>query len=99
MGGGEAIQTTIFDITSRKKAEEEREKLIKELQEALANVKTLSGLLPICSYCKKIRDDTGYYHQLESYIHKRSDAEFSHGICPDCAEEHFPEYDLYEDSD
>ena len=92
-------QGIIRDVTELKRAQEEREKLIKELQEALANVKTLSGLLPICSYCKKIRDDRGYYHQLESYIHKRSDAEFSHGICPDCAEEHFPDFNLYEDSE
>lgn len=83
----------MVDITERKKTEAEREQLIKELQEALAAVKTLRGLLPICSYCKKIRDDKGYYHQIESYIHEHSEAEFSHGICPECAKEHFP--DMY----
>ncbi|MEE8542098.1 MAG: hypothetical protein V3S66_10605, partial [Desulfobacterales bacterium] len=89
----------MVDITERKKAEAEREQLIKELQEALAAVKTLRGLLPICSYCKKIKDDRGYYHQIESYIQKHSDAEFSHGICKECAEKHFPDFDLYGDSE
>lgn len=63
----------------------------KELTEALANVKTLKGLLPICASCKKIRDDKGYWTQIESYIYKHSDAEFSHGICPDCAQKLYPE--------
>ena len=75
---------SIRDITERKRGEDEREKLIADLQEALANVKTLSGLLPICSYCKKIRNDEGYWQQLEAYIHQRSEAQFSHGVCPDC---------------
>jgi PAS domain S-box-containing protein len=74
------------DITERKQAEEEREKLISKLQEALDNIKTLKGLLPICCNCKKIRDDKGYWNQIEAYIRDRSDADFSHGICPDCAE-------------
>jgi len=63
----------------------------RELTEALANVKTLKGLLPICASCKKIRDDKGYWTQIESYIYKHSDAEFSHGICPDCARKLYPE--------
>ena len=67
-----------------KRAEEEREKLIHELQEALAKVRTLSGMLPICASCKKIRDDKGYWNQIESYIRDHSEAEFSHSICPDC---------------
>lgn len=86
---------TIRDISDRKWAEQEREKLILDLQKALIDVKQLSGLLPICSYCKKIRDDKGYWKQIESYIHQHSQAEFSHGICPDCAKEHYPEFDLY----
>jgi hypothetical protein len=57
-----------------------------ELQKALSEIKTLSGLLPICSSCKKIRDDKGYWNQIELYIRDRSEAEFSHGICPPCAE-------------
>jgi DNA-binding response OmpR family regulator len=65
-------------------AERERDRLITELQAALAKIKTLSGFLPICSYCKKIRDDRGYWNQIEAYIRDHSEAEFSHGICPDC---------------
>lgn len=72
------------DITWRKQAEREREELIVELQEAIANVKTLSGLIPICAGCKKIRDDKGYWSQLETYISEHADVLFSHGYCPDC---------------
>jgi CheY-like chemotaxis protein len=61
-----------------------------ELEAALAKVKTLSGLLPICAGCKKIRDDRGYWNQLESYIQQHSDARLTHGLCPDCAEHYFP---------
>ena len=68
----------------------EKEKLIGELQEALAKVKTLSGLLPICSSCKKIRDDKGYWNQIETYIRERSEADFTHGICPKCAKMLYP---------
>jgi AmiR/NasT family two-component response regulator len=63
-----------------------------ELQEALAKVKTLSGLLPICASCKKIRDDQGYWHQIEVYIRDHSEANFSHGICPDCKKKLYPGY-------
>lgn len=80
------------DITERKLAEEEREKLIVDLKRALSKVKTLSGLLPICAACKKIRDDKGYWKQIESYIHEHSEAEFSHGICPECAVKLYPTY-------
>jgi hypothetical protein len=72
------------NITARKRMETEREKLIGELQEALGNIKTLHGLLPICAWCKKIRDDSGYWKQLESYVESHSQAVFSHGVCPDC---------------
>jgi PAS domain S-box-containing protein len=81
-----------IDISERKRAAEDRERLIVDLQSALAEVKTLSGLLPICSSCKKIRDDTGYWNNLETYISKHSGAEFSHGICPECAQKIYPEY-------
>ena len=80
------------DITERKLAQEEREKLISKLQEALDNIKTLKGLLPICANCKKIRDDKGYWNQIEAYIRDRSDAEFSHGICPDCAKKVYSDF-------
>jgi len=80
------------DITRIKHMENEREKLIGDLKNALEEVKTLSGMLPICSSCKKIRDDKGYWKQIESYISDHSEAKFSHGICPDCAEKLYPGY-------
>lgn len=83
------------DITDLKKAEAEKEQLIAELREALATVKTLSGLLPICSVCKKIRDEEGGWNRLESYIHKHSGAKFSHGMCPDCADHLYGDEDWY----
>ena len=83
------------DISERVQAEKAREELITELQEALAQVKTLSGLLPICASCKKIRNDQGYWQQVEDYIREHSEAEFSHGLCPDCARKLYPE--LYND--
>jgi CheY-like chemotaxis protein len=82
-----------YEISERKRTEAEKEHLIAELTEALKNVKTLSGLLPICASCKKIRDDKGYWEQIESYIHKRSDAKFSHSLCPDCLTELYPDLD------
>lgn len=74
----------MFDIDERKKTELERERLIAELNGALGKIKTLRGLLPICAWCKKIRDDRGYWSQVEEYIQGHSDAEFTHGMCPDC---------------
>lgn len=65
-----------------------------ELSSALADVKTLSGFLPICASCKKIRDDKGYWNQVEGYIQKHSDAKFSHGVCPECAKKLYPELDF-----
>jgi len=66
-------------------------KTVVKLEKALAEVKTLRGILPICSFCKKIRDDEGYWNQVEVYVRERSDADFSHSICPDCLKEHYPE--------
>ena len=85
-----------LQIEERKKAQEEKEKLIVELKNALKKVKTLGGLLPICASCKKIRDDKGYWNQLEDYIHKHSEAEFSHSVCPDCAKKLYPDLDIYD---
>lgn len=87
------------DITPRVALEDEREKLITELQDAVANVKTLKGLLPICSSCKKVRDDRGYWQQIEAYVSEHSGAEFSHGICPDCAQKLYPGYTSKKRSD
>ena len=76
-----------------KQADKEKSVVIAELQKALKKVKTLSGFLPICASCKKIRDDQGYWNQIEAYISEHSEAEFSHGICPECAEKLYP--DIY----
>ncbi len=91
-GDPEYFISIVEDISKRKKAEEEKEQLLKDLQEALAHVKILSGMLPICSFCKKIRDDKGYWNQLEEYITDHSDVEFSHGLCTECAQKHYGEY-------
>ena len=80
------------DITERKRAAEEREKLVNELQHALAQVKTLSGMIPICASCKKIRDDKGYWNQIETYLREHSDAQFTHGICPECAKKLYGDF-------
>lgn len=88
------IEGVYSDITDRIQAEKEREKLIRELQKALKEVKTLSSLLPICASCKKIRTDEGYWTQIEVYIKDHLDVEFSHGICDDCLKKLYP--DLYE---
>jgi nitrogen fixation/metabolism regulation signal transduction histidine kinase len=82
------------EIEERKKAEEEKEKLITDLQTAFVEVKTLRGILPLCSHCKKIRDDKGYWEKVDVYIYKHSQADISHSICPDCAKEHYPDFDI-----
>jgi PAS domain S-box-containing protein len=76
---------TFADISERRRHESEREKLIADLQKALTEVKTLSGLIPICGWCKKVRSDTGYWQNVEQYIRSQTDATFTHGICPTCA--------------
>lgn len=71
---------------------EEREALLKELQESLQKIKTLRGLVPICSSCKKVRDDKGYWEQIEAYIASHSDAEFTHCLCPECLQKLYPQF-------
>jgi PAS domain S-box-containing protein len=78
------IYSVARDITAQREAEEERERLVRELQTALAEVKTLQAILPLCSYCRKIRDDEDYWHSVESYVTRHTGAQFSHGICPEC---------------
>ncbi|HQH56763.1 MAG TPA: PAS domain-containing protein [Candidatus Marinimicrobia bacterium] len=80
------------EINEIKQAEEQREKIIAELQEALDKIKTLKGLIPICASCKKIRDDQGYWNSVESYIKDHAEVEFTHGICPDCMKKLYPNY-------
>jgi hypothetical protein len=94
----EGIGASIGVALMRKKQEEERDRLIQELTQALSQIKMLSGLLPICASCKKIRDDQGYWNQIEDYIMQHSNADFSHSICPDCAKKLYPEMFLKEPS-
>lgn len=86
-----AWQGIARNITERKRLEAEREQLIADLKAALENVKTLSGLLPICASCKKIRDDKGYWNRIESYLTAHSQVQFTHGMCPECTRKFFPE--------
>ena len=91
--GNERFYTgMIRDISNRKQNEKELNKLISSLKKSLAQVRQLSGMLPICASCKKIRDDKGYWNQIEEYIRHHSEAEFSHGICPECSQKLYPDY-------
>ncbi len=85
------LQGAFQDITLRKQAEAERERLIKELQVALEEVKTLREILPICMYCKQVRDDEGAWGDLEAYVRKHKGTDFSHGMCDPCSEKLYPE--------
>lgn len=80
-----------INITEKKKAQQERDKAIEELKQALGEIKTLRGILPVCSYCKQVRDDKGYWEELDHYVQKHTEASVSHGVCPDCKKKHFPE--------
>jgi PAS domain S-box-containing protein len=80
----------VQDITDRKRVETERETLILQLQSAVEHIKTLKGIVPICASCKKVRDDKGYWEQVEAYLGRHTDVRFSHGICPDCLSKHYP---------
>jgi PAS domain-containing protein len=90
---GKVIQVVHIarDITERKKAEKEKEKLIKELKTALEEIKTIKGIIPICMHCKGIRDDKGAWKKLEEYVTEHSEAQFSHGICEACLNKYYPE--------
>ena len=97
----DACRAVVSDITEHKRVEEalaetskERERLIRELQFALDNIKTLQGLIPICCSCKKIRDDQGFWNQVEGYIMAHSHATFTHGVCPECTKKFYG--DLHE---
>ena len=83
------------EITARRQAEADLKKHVGDLNKALDEIKTLRGIIPICSHCKKIRDDQGYWNQLERYLEKYSDASFSHGLCPDCSDELYGDKDWY----
>ena len=79
------------EVLERQAIDEDRKKLVDDLQEALDNIKTLKGLIPICSSCKNIRDDKGFWNEVEVYLGKHTDIEFSHSLCPDCMKKHYPE--------
>jgi len=97
LGGKTMLCSIVHDVFERKKVETEREKLIRDLRNALSEVKILRGFLPICASCKKIRDDKGYWNQIETYISTHSEAQFSHGLCPDCARKLYPDLDIDRD--
>ncbi len=89
-----AIWVTAVLGLKRKKIEQSREQAVREREKAMEDLRILRGFLPICASCKKIRDDKGYWTQIEQYIKDHSEAEFSHGICPECAQKLYPELDL-----
>jgi len=78
-------------VTERRRADEERDQLIAKLQEAVSSIKALSGLIPICAACKKVRDDQGYWQQVEDYVSAHWQVEFSHGLCPECMARLYPD--------
>lgn len=90
-GGKKYIFCVCRDITERRCAERGREELIHELQNALAEIHPLRGIVPVCSYCNKIRDDEGFWEQVDVYMQKHSGARVSHGICPECMRQQFPD--------
>ena len=92
LDGKIALFASWRDISIRKQAQHELERVVTDLQDALAKVNQLEGILPICSFCKKIRDEEGHWHQMEAYVTHRSQAQFSHGVCPDCGRKHYPEF-------
>jgi PAS domain S-box-containing protein len=96
---GGVIYSVARDVTARVEAHEERERLVRELQTALAEVRTLQAILPICSYCRHIRDDEDYWHTVEGYISRHTSSRFSHSICPSCyTKEVQPQLDAWEQS-
>ena len=92
---GEVGINIVFLLMNSQKSEDQLIQTNDELQKVIDNVKTLSGLLPICSHCKKIRDDKGYWNQIEGYIQAHSDAEFSHGMCPECSDDLYGKENWY----
>jgi hypothetical protein len=86
------LSRSIKYAIDKKQSELEREKYIKEIEDALGKIKKLEGMLPICCSCKKIRDDKGAWNQIEEYISDHSEAEFTHGMCPECIKNHYPGY-------
>ena len=90
------MATVKINITEKRRAQIDREKVTEELKKALKEIKTLRGILPLCSYCKKIRNDKGYWEQVDVYIQQHTEADISHSICPECAKEHYSDLDIFE---
>ncbi|HUT25427.1 MAG TPA: response regulator [Sumerlaeia bacterium] len=88
--GNRLLVRAIRYAIERKRLERQKEDLIAELKQALSEIKTLRGILPICASCKRIRDDGGYWRQVEAYVHEHTEAQFSHGVCPECLEKLYP---------
>ena len=91
------VISTGIDVTEHRRAEKEKETLIGELRYALGRVNELGGLLPVCTHCKMVRDDKGYWRQLEAFIHQHSSEDISQSICPDCARKLYPDIDIQDD--
>ena len=89
LSGEKVLYSIIHDISERRRIEQERENLIAKLEQAMAEIKRLRGILPICARCKKIRDNKGYWNQIETYMRTHSEVEFTHGICPECEGEFY----------
>ena len=96
-GNPAEIVGVVRDISKQKQMKEEREKLILHLQEAIKEIKALRGILPVCSFCKRVRDDQGFWEQVDVYLQKHSLADISHSICPECAKEHYPDIDIFKE--
>lgn len=92
LNNAKLYETTLREIEERRQAEAKLELSIKQLEQAMAKVKQLSSILPICMHCTKIRNDGGNWQQIEIYIRDHSEAEFSRGVCPDCKTEFYSEY-------
>lgn len=95
--GKPMLYSVIHDVTDRRIQEEERDRLLQELQQALEQVKTLEGYIPICSHCRKIRNDEGFWNKLERYVEDHSNAHFTHGLCPDCAQTLYGDQDWFQE--
>ena len=92
IGDSRVIQSFIRDISKRRIIEAEKDRAMVKLQSALSEIKTLQGILPLCSFCKKIRNDQGEWEKVDVYIDKHSMADVSHSICPDCMKKNYPDY-------
>ncbi|MDO9026302.1 MAG: PAS domain S-box protein [bacterium] len=94
MDGVPMVLSIARDVSLRREHEQARDRLLKELQTAMIKIKTLNGMIPICSNCKKLRNDDGYWQQVEEYLRQHTDADFSHGLCDQCSAELYPEFSV-----